>query len=67
MTPRDRWNRMFDAIDDEGRGVVLDMLAGEYERVQASRRARLRLVDCSHTVANIPHQPVNPVSISGAG
>lgn len=64
MHRKDKLNMMFEAIDDEGKDVVLDILTGEYERVRESRRARLRLVSSTHPAPNIPHQSVNPVSIS---
>lgn len=67
MHRQDELNMMFEAIDDEGRDVVLDILTGEYERVQASRRTRLRLVRCTHSAPNIAHKPVDPAPISGAG
>lgn len=66
MHRKDKLNMMFEAIDDEGKDVVLDILTGEYERVRASRRARLRLVSCTHPAPNVPHQPLNPTSISRA-
>lgn len=67
MRQQDELNRMFEAIDDEGRDIVLDILAGEFERVQASRRARLRLVHCTHSVPNVPHHPIDSAAIEGAG
>lgn len=65
MTPRERWDFMFDAIDSEGQDVVLDMLTGEYERVRASRRATLRLINCAQATSNISNQPINPVTLTG--
>lgn len=66
MQRKDKLNMMFEAIDDEGKDVVLDILTGEYERVRASRRARLRLVSFTHPTPNIPNQPINSTPISRA-
>lgn len=44
MIPNERLVAMFTALDDEGQDVVLDILAGEYERVQRTRRPALRAV-----------------------
>lgn len=44
MNQLEQMAQMFAAIDAEGRDFILDMLAGEYERVQKVRCPVLRLI-----------------------
>jgi hypothetical protein len=44
MTRQERFSAMFAAIDAEGKDFIIDMLEGEYERVQKVRRPVLRLI-----------------------
>jgi hypothetical protein len=54
---------MFAAIDEEGRDVVLDILAGEYERVQAARRPVLRVIQGGPPTASRPTRPHGQVVV----
>lgn len=67
MQPRDWWNKMFGELDDEGQQFVIVVLQGEYDRVRASRRARLRLIDCAQLPTNLSNNQVKPLAVSGTG
>lgn len=67
MSQREEWDRMFDAIDDDGRRYVLAVLRGEYERACPLPRARLRLVSSNNIVAGFAKGQVNALPVGSAG
>lgn len=56
---------MFEAIDEEGRGFVMAVLRGEFERVRSLPRARLRVIDCQ-VRSDLPKDQIDPVPINGS-
>jgi len=53
MTRQERFSAMFAAIDAEGQDFILDMLEGEYERIQKVRRPVLRVIQGAARIAGI--------------
>lgn len=53
MNIQEQFATMFAAIDAEGQNFILDMLEGEYERVQNKRRPVLRVIEGGNSVIPI--------------
>lgn len=63
MHRQDELNMMFEAIDEEGREFVIEVLQGEFKRVCKLRRSRLRLIDCTQLASNSLHNQVNALPV----
>jgi hypothetical protein len=67
MSQLEHMVQMFAAIDDDGRSLIIDMLEGEYERVQKERRPTLRLIPGGSQPSTEPRSTRTVVRIKNAG
>jgi hypothetical protein len=65
MKLREKWNRIFDEINEDDRRFWLGVLEDEAKRIRNSRRTHLTLVPSTQLTTNPLNNRVNPTSASG--